>query len=125
MLFVVPIGGADMPVIISLLNSFTGLAAAMTGFVLSNDVLIVSGALVGASGTILTLAMSKAMNRSLFNVLFSGFGSKIEAAGSAAALKAGAFTRRRSRTSRRCSPFRNWWSSFPATGWPSLARSTR
>ena len=84
-LFVVPIGGADMPVIISLLNSFTGLAAAMTGFVLSNDVLIVSGALVGASGTILTLAMSKAMNRSLFNVLFSGFGSKVEAAGTAAA----------------------------------------
>src|SRR5579872_1788711 len=84
-LFVVPIGGADMPVIISLLNSFTGLAAASTGFVLSNDVLIVSGALVGASGTILTLAMSKAMNRSLFNVLFSGFGSHVEAAGSAAA----------------------------------------
>src|SRR5579864_6200797 len=82
---VVPIGGADMPVIISLLNSFTGLAAASTGFVLSNDVLIVSGALVGASGTILTLAMSKAMNRSLFNVLFSGFGSHVEAAGSAAA----------------------------------------
>jgi proton-translocating NAD(P)+ transhydrogenase subunit beta len=74
-LFVVPIGGADMPVIISLLNSFTGLAAAMTGFVLSNDVLIVSGALVGASGTILTQQMSKAMNRSLFDVLFGAFGS--------------------------------------------------
>src|ERR1700694_4809520 len=84
-LFVVPIGGADMPVIISLLNSFTGLAAAMTGFVLSNDVLIVSGALVGASGTILTLAMSRAMNRSLFNVLFSGFGAKVEAPGGGAA----------------------------------------
>jgi len=88
-LFVVPIGGADMPVIISLLNSFTGLAAASTGFVLSNDVLIVSGALVGASGTILTLAMSKAMNRSLFNVLFSGFGSKVESAGSAAGAEGG------------------------------------
>src|SRR6202165_5975204 len=84
-LFVVPIGGADMPVIISLLNSFTGLAAASTGFVLSNDVLIVSGALVGASGTILTLAMSRAMNRSLFNVLFSGFGAKVEAPGGGAA----------------------------------------
>ena len=83
-LFVIPIGGADMPVIISLLNSFTGLAAAMTGFVLSNDVLIVSGALVGASGTILTIAMSRAMNRSLFNVLFSGFGATTEAAGEAA-----------------------------------------
>ena len=77
-LFVIPIGGADMPVIISLLNSFTGLAAAITGFVLSNDVLIVSGALVGASGTILTIAMSKAMNRSLVNVLFSGFGAAVE-----------------------------------------------
>ena len=80
-LFVIPIGGADMPVIISLLNSFTGLAAAITGFVLSNFVLIVSGALVGASGTILTIAMSRAMNRSLFNVLFSGFGAKVEVTG--------------------------------------------
>ena len=79
--FVIPIGGADMPVIISLLNSFTGLAAAITGFVLSNDVLIVSGALVGASGTILTIAMSKAMNRSLVNVLFSGFGATVETPG--------------------------------------------
>ncbi|HTV73819.1 MAG TPA: NAD(P)(+) transhydrogenase (Re/Si-specific) subunit beta [Candidatus Acidoferrales bacterium] len=75
MLFTLPIGGADMPVIISLLNSFTGLAAALTGFVLSNNVLIISGALVGASGTLLTVLMSKAMNRSLANVLFGAFGS--------------------------------------------------
>jgi len=88
-LFVVPIGGADMPVIISLLNSFTGLAAAMSGFVLSNDVLIVSGALVGASGTILTQQMSRAMNRSLFNVLFGAFGSKVEAPGAAAGTAGG------------------------------------
>jgi NAD(P) transhydrogenase subunit beta len=88
-LFVVPIGGADMPVIISLLNSFTGLAAAMTGFVLSNDVLIVSGALVGASGTILTQQMSKAMNRSLFNVLFGAFGSQVEVPGGAAGAEGG------------------------------------
>jgi NAD(P) transhydrogenase subunit beta len=74
-LFVLPIGGADMPVIISLLNSFTGLAAALTGFALGNDVLIISGALVGASGTLLTLMMGKAMNRSVTNVLFGAFGA--------------------------------------------------
>ncbi|MBA2476202.1 MAG: NAD(P)(+) transhydrogenase (Re/Si-specific) subunit beta, partial [Actinobacteria bacterium] len=74
-LFVLPIGGADMPVVISLLNAFTGLAAAATGFVLHNDVLIVSGALVGASGTLLTVRMGQAMNRSLANVLFGAFGS--------------------------------------------------
>ncbi|HVA38878.1 MAG TPA: NAD(P)(+) transhydrogenase (Re/Si-specific) subunit beta [Candidatus Dormibacteraeota bacterium] len=75
LLMVLPIGGADMPVVISLLNSFTGLAAAFTGFVLGNDVLIISGALVGASGTLLTQLMSKAMNRSLLNVLFAGVGA--------------------------------------------------
>jgi H+-translocating NAD(P) transhydrogenase subunit beta len=73
-LFVLPIGGADMPVVISLLNAFTGLAAALTGFVLSNNVLIISGALVGASGTLLTILMGKAMNRSITNVLFGAFG---------------------------------------------------
>ena len=73
-LFVLPIGGADMPVVISLLNAFTGLAAAATGFELSNNVLIVSGMLVGASGTLLTMMMSRAMNRSIGNVLFGAFG---------------------------------------------------
>ena len=72
---VMPIGGADMPVVISLLNSFTGLAVAMTGFVLENPLLIIAGTLVGASGTILTQLMSKAMNRSLTNVLFGAFGT--------------------------------------------------
>ena len=74
-LTVIPIGGADMPVVISLLNSYSGLAACSAGFVIQNNVLIVSGALVGASGLILTSIMCKAMNRSLSHVLFSGFGT--------------------------------------------------
>ena len=80
-LFVLPIGGADMPVVISLLNAFTGLAASATGFVLSNTVLIVAGMLVGASGTMLTLLMAKAMNRSITNVLFGAFGQIQSGAG--------------------------------------------
>jgi NAD(P) transhydrogenase subunit beta len=86
-LFVLPIGGADMPVVISLLNAFTGLAAAATGFELESNVLIVSGALVGASGTLLTMLMGRAMNRSLGNVLFGAFGKVQAGAGSAAALE--------------------------------------
>ncbi len=72
---VIPIGGGDMPVVISLLNAYSGMAACAAGFVIKNNVLIVSGALVGSSGVILTNIMCKAMNRSLANVLFSGFGS--------------------------------------------------
>jgi proton-translocating NAD(P)+ transhydrogenase subunit beta len=84
-LFVLPIGGADMPVVISLLNAFTGLAAAATGFELENNVLIVSGALVGASGTLLTILMGRAMNRSIANVLFGAFGQIAPSAAAAAA----------------------------------------
>ncbi len=81
-LVVIPIGGADMPVVIALLNSYSGIAAAMTGFVIDNQVLIVAGSLVGSSGLILTNIMCKAMNRSLANVLFSAFGSGTAAGGS-------------------------------------------
>ena len=84
-LFVLPIGGADMPVVISLLNAFTGLAASAAGFLLHNNVLIVAGALVGASGTLLTLLMGRAMNRSIGNVLFGAFGAVQAGTSSAAA----------------------------------------
>jgi NAD(P) transhydrogenase subunit beta len=84
-MFVLPIGGGDMPVVISLLNSLSGVAAAAAGFVVMNNMLIIAGALVGASGLILTEIMCKAMNRSLFSVLFSAFGSVSTATGGAAA----------------------------------------
>ncbi len=73
--FVLPIGGADMPVVISLLNSFSGIAAAMAGFIYHNQAMILGGILVGSAGTILTIIMCRAMNRSLLNVLIGSFGA--------------------------------------------------
>lgn len=81
-LFVLPIGGADMPVVISLLNSFTGVAAACAGFLYGNMVMLIGGILVGSAGTILTIVMCSAMNRSLVNVIFGSFGGGAAAAGS-------------------------------------------
>ena len=89
-LFVLPIGGADMPVVISLLNSFTGVAAACGGFLYNNSVMLTGGILVGAAGTLLTVLMCKAMNRSLTNVLIGSFGGNA-AGGSAAAGSQGAY----------------------------------
>ncbi len=83
-LMVLPIGGADAPVIVSLLNAFTGLAVAMAGFAINNQALIIAGALVGAAGTILTLQMAKAMNRSVVSIILGGFGTGDAAASPAA-----------------------------------------
>ena len=93
-----PIGGADMPVVISLLNSFTGMAVAMAGFVLGNPVLIIGGALVGASGAILTKLMADAMNRSVMNIMLGGFGG-------------GEGTSRGRRTGRRLRPRGRRWTT--------------
>ena len=79
-LFVLPIGGADMPVVIALLNAFSGLGGVTTGFILGNNALIIGGTLVGASGTLLSILMGRAMNRSIANVLFGAFGAVVEAA---------------------------------------------
>ncbi|MEO8406303.1 MAG: NAD(P)(+) transhydrogenase (Re/Si-specific) subunit beta, partial [Chitinophagaceae bacterium] len=89
--FVFPIGGADMPVVISLLNSFTGVAAACGGFLYDNKVMLTGGILVGAAGTLLTMLMCKAMNRSLLNVLIGSFGGGAKAAGPAGSKDQGAY----------------------------------
>ncbi len=120
-LLIIPIGGADMPTVISLLNSYAGLAAVAMGFVLDNKLLITAGALDGASGLILSIIMCRAMNRSFTNVLFGAFGQVQKAAAG-----------REGRTAKSETPEgaaavhgagRRAWSSFPGTAWRSRRRS--
>lgn len=119
-LLVMPIGGADMPIVISLLNAFTGLAAAASGFALSNFVLIIAGSLVGASGTILTQLMSSSLGRSLPKILFGALAGGKKAPEQAEGARSAQFTPRVPRTSPACSPpMPSRLSSCPATAWPS------
>ena len=103
-LVVLPIGGADMPVVISLLNAFTGLSAAAAGFALDNVALIVAGTLVGSSGTILTMEMATAMNRSVANILFAGFGGAPAGGGGGQRARNARTSRSAPRTRRSSSP---------------------
>ena len=124
LLLVMPIGAADMPVVMSLLNSYAGLASAATGFVLNNKVLIIAGTLDGFSGFILSILMCRAMNRSMTNVLFGAFGSAATSQRPAASNRARC-AKSVSKTSR-C----NWLtptrsSSCPVTAWPLRRRNTR
>ena len=123
-MFVLPIGGADMPVVISLLNAFTGLSAAAAGLALDNVALIVGGMLVGASGSILTMQMAEAMNRSIPNIIAGGFGG-VTISPSAATARSGRCAPRAPRTSRSSWPTHRRSSSLPDTGWRSRRRSTR
>ena len=123
LLLVLPVGGADVPVVISLLNAATGLSVAASGFLASNVLLVVAGTLVGASGLILTRAMARAMGRDIGAILFGALGGGSSAGSTASAT--GRCGRRPPVTSRWCWATPTAWWSCPGTGWPPRRRSTR
>ena len=121
-LLIIPIGGADMPTVISILNSYAGLSAVAMGFVLDNKLLITAGALDGSSGLILSIIMCKAMNRSFTNVLFGAFGQVQQAT---AGGEAKVYKPETAEGAAQVLEQANSSSSFPATAWRWRRRSTR